>query len=197
MFLSVLMTLPPEGQERFLRLWEAVRANLVKYIRRKLDGVSTYKDCEDILEDAFVRVMEQYGRYGGLPDEELRAILIRTCDNLCRNERRRSGRIGFVSLPAEYGVTGEDLPAEDTIRTPEDLVVSESNAAHIREIIRTLPRAEGEILQMRILEELSYREIAEQEKITESAARQRFKRAREDVIRRLKEEGYDHESENG
>ena len=48
---------------------------------------------------------------------------------------------------------------------------------------------------MKILEEQSYTDIAKELKITESAARQRFKRARENVIKKLKEEGYEHETD--
>ena len=101
MFLPVLMMLPPEGQDRFLLLWETIRENLVKYVRMKLNSVPTYKDCEDIVEDAFVRVMEQYERYHDKSDEEIKAIIIRTYDNLCRNEKTRSGKIVTVSLSAD------------------------------------------------------------------------------------------------
>ena len=79
--------------------------------------------------------------------------------------------------------------------TPEDLIVSESNTEHIKEIIRKMPPIQRDILQMKILEEQSYPDIAKELKITESAARQRFKRARENVIRKLKEEGYEHETD--
>ena len=79
--------------------------------------------------------------------------------------------------------------------TPEDLIVSESNTEHIKEIIRKMPPIQRDILQMKILEEQSYPDIAKELKIKESAARQRFKRARENVIRKLKEEGYEHETD--
>ena len=120
MFLTVLMTLPPEGQDRFFLLWETVRENLVKYVRMKLNGVPTYKDCEDIVEDAFVRVMEQYERYHDRPDEEIKAILIRTCDNLCSNEKTRSRRIVTVSLSAEEdgGVINEASLSGEEVMTP-------------------------------------------------------------------------------
>ena len=196
MFLTVLMTLPPEGQDRFLLLWETVRENLVKYVRMKLNGVPTYKDCEDIVEDTFVRVMEQYERYHDKPDEEIKAILIRTCDNLCRNEKTRSRRIGFVPLSADGdgGEIGEASLSGEEVMTPEDLVMSGSNTEHIKVIIRSIPPIQRDILQMKILEEQSYPDIAKELKITENAARQRFRRAREDVIRKLKEEGYEHET---
>ena len=63
MVLTVLMILPLERQNRFILFWETIRENLVKYVRMKLNGGPTYKDCTDIVEDAFVRVMEQYKRY--------------------------------------------------------------------------------------------------------------------------------------
>ena len=153
MFLTILMMLPPEGQDRFLLLWVTVRENLVKYVRMKLNGVPTYKDCEDIVEDAFVRVMEQYERYHDRPDEEIKAILIRTCDNLCSNEKTRSGKIVTVSLSAEEdgGVINEASLSGEEVMTPEDLIISESNTEHIKEIIRSLPPIQRDILQMRIL----------------------------------------------
>ncbi|MBO4219625.1 MAG: sigma-70 family RNA polymerase sigma factor [Clostridia bacterium] len=197
MFLTVLMMLPPEGQDRFFLLWETVRENLVKYVRMKLNGVPTYKDCEDIVEDAFVRVMEQYERYHDRPDEEIKAILIRTCDNLCSNEKTRSRKIVTVSLSPD--VDGDEINeaslSGEEVMTPEDLIISESNTEHIKEIIRSLPPIQRDILQMKILEEQSYPDIAKELMITESTARQRFKRAREDVIRKLKEEGYEHETD--
>ena len=79
--------------------------------------------------------------------------------------------------------------------TPEALIISESNIEHIKEIIQSLPPIQRDILQMKILEEQSYPDIAKELKITENAARQRYKRAREDVIRKLKEEGYEHETD--
>lgn len=197
MFLTALMMLPPKGQNRFILLWETVRENLVKYVRMKLIGVPTYKDCEDIVEDAFVRVMEQYEQYQDKPDEEIKAILIRTCDNLCSNEKTRSRKIVTVSLSADGDgneIDEASLSGEE-VMTPEDLIVSESNTEHIKEIIRKMPPIQRDILQMKILEEQSYPDIAKELKITESAARQRFKRARENVIRKLKEEGYEHETD--
>ena len=74
-------------------------------------------------------------------------------------------------------------------------MISESNTEHIKEIIRKMPPVQRDILQMKILEEQSYTDIAKELKITESAARQRFKRARENVIKKLKEEGYEHETD--
>ena len=48
-----------------------------------------------------------------------------------------------------------------------------------------------EILQMKILERMPYPRIAEELEISEDTARQRVSRARNELIRKLKEAGYE------
>ena len=112
--------------------------------------------------------------------------------------RDSSARLGItVSLSPD--VDGDEIDeaflSGEEVMTPEALIISESNIEHIKEIIQSLPPIQRDILQMKILEEQSYPDIAKELKITENAARQRFKRAREDVIRKLKEEGYEYETD--
>ena len=186
-----LMSLPREAQNRFLILWESSREHLVKYVRGKLDGVPTYQDCEDIVEEAFVRIMERYDSYRDLPDGTLKAIVIRTCENLCLNERRRSGRIAFSSADdPEQSAEAEETAGREE-RTPEEVVVSGSAVRQIREILLSMPSPQRDALQMRILEEKPYSVIAGELGVSEDTARQRVKRARDELIRRLKEAGYE------
>lgn len=195
MFFLYLMTLPPEAQDLFLVLWESIKENLVKFVSSKMTGSYTYKDCEDLVEEAFVRVMTKYEDYKDKKDEEIKAIIIRTCENLCINERIRSGKITFVSsdIHMENDETGDehDFQLGTDYTTPEDIVVSEDNERQIERILLKMPEKWRNLLQMRIVEEKSYRDIAKELKINEDAARQRFKRAREELIKRLREEGYD------
>lgn len=195
MFFLYLMTLPPEAQNLFLILWESVKEHLVKYVRGKMTGAYSYKDCEDIVQEAFIRVMNKYDDYKNKDAEEIKAIIIRTCENLCINERIRNGKIAFESADVhrENDETGmeHDYQLGTDYTTPEDIIISEENEKQIRRIILEMPEKWRDVLQMRIVEEKSYADIAKELKLNEAAARQRFKRARAELIEKLREEGYD------
>ncbi len=79
-----------EGGERILLLWERYGGALFRYVRRMLGSGSPAMDAEDIVSEAFLRVMERYERYGERTDEQMKALLLRVCRNLSLDERRRS-----------------------------------------------------------------------------------------------------------
>ena len=195
MFFLYLTTLPSEAQNLFLILWDSIKENLVKYVSSKMIGSYSYKDCEDIVEEAFIKVMEKYDDYKDKEIEEIKAIIIRTCENLCKNEKNRNGKFIFVSADVhrEDDESGDEydyqLGADYT--TPEDIVISEGNEDHIRRILFEMPDKWRCVLQMRIVEEKTYKDIAKEMKMTEATVRQRYKRARDELMKRLREEGYD------
>ena len=191
MFLLYLLTLPPEAQDRFFGLWESSRVNLIKYVHGKLSGIQTYKDCEDIVEDAFIRIMERYDSYRDMPDGTLKAIIIRTCDNLCKNERVRGEKIAFTSADDMDDAEEAKLLSDTDSLTPEEIVISEDGVRRIKEILLSMQSVQREILQMKILERMPYPRIAEELEISEDTARQRVSRARNELIRKLKEAGYE------
>ncbi|MBQ3637321.1 MAG: sigma-70 family RNA polymerase sigma factor, partial [Clostridia bacterium] len=65
--------------------------------------------------------------------------------------------------------------------SPEDFVVSADNIRRMKSVIRSLPPVLREPLEMKIFEDLTSGEIAEELGITEEAVRQRLSRGRAQV----------------
>ena len=163
-------------RNRILNLWQEHGAALVLYARRKLGSDSG--EAEDIVHDAFEKLMIRYEQYGGLGDEQMKGLLFRIVTNRC-TDRQRSLRFAAQIPPEEEG--WEENLADPAGRSPEDFVVSEDNIRRMKSVIRSLPPVLREPLEMKIFEDLTTGEIAGELGITEEAVRQRLSRGRAQV----------------
>ncbi len=130
--------------------------NLARFLCRDADA------AEDIVQEAFLRAFRSFADYrGGSPRAWILAI-VRNCHHSWWQEHKRGAR----EEPLDGGLTDEgetkertDLPHEEA--NPESTLLQRDEAAQVRDILGTLPEAFREILVLRELEDLSYREISE------------------------------------
>lgn len=131
--------------------------NFARFLSRDADA------SQDIVQEAFLRAYRSFGSYqGGDPRAWLFAI-VRNCCHVWRQTDRRKARFeqhmngngggSDVDAAAEYEIASE----EDT---PEMLTIRRNEQARVRAVIGGLPEPMREILVLRELEDLSYREIA-------------------------------------
>lgn len=168
---------------RLRGLWEKYARGLLGYTRSLMSGGALYKDAEDIVGEAFLRLMDRIGRggYADKEDEELKRILMRICRNLVIDEQRRAGRVRMESFD-DY--PGEEEP--DPSPTPEEIAEERDEARRARAVLISLPPEQRCILEMRLVEGLSFAQIAKELGITENNAAVRFFRAKEEAARRLR-----------
>lgn len=136
-------------------------------------------EAEDVVQDAFVRVME---RRGSLPAvRDMRVWLIRITWNLAIDRRRR---IRPEQMDERFA---ESLVA---VNMPVDQVLDEAQRmkAVLREMER-LPKAERHVLLLSSLEELGAAEMAKVLGRSESAVRALLFRARARLRERLERGG--------
>ena len=181
MFTLTLMLLPEEGRDRIRRLWEESGDMLIRSTIRLLGSAATYKDAEDIVGEAFLRLIEHFERYEGRTDEQMKAILLRTCENLSINEYRRGQKIAFTVYDEE-----EEESVTEAAPAPEDLLLSDECIGRLKAIIRSLDAKYREVLEMKILEELPDDVIAAELGIPRGTVRTRLMRARRLVIEEWK-----------
>lgn len=186
----LLMTLSEEGQNRVLSLWQESCAALLRYAKKELGQTAPSWEAEDIVSDAFERLMLRYERYENLTDEQIKSLLIRTVRNLSVDAYRRRKRLPVpLSVSEPDGEDAPDSPLRNPEnRTPEEIVVSEDNIRRMKAMIRSLTPALRDVLEMRLIEERTNGEIAEELGIPESVVRQRFSRARKALKNKWEEE---------
>jgi RNA polymerase sigma-70 factor (ECF subfamily) len=136
-------------------------------------------EAEDVVQDAFVRVLEHRRR---LPEvREMRVWLVRIAWNLALDRRRRIRPEQFDEGFAE-GLVSRELPADDAL----------NEARRMKDVLREmerLPRAERDVLTLAAIEELGTAEMAEVLGRSESAVRALLFRARTRLRERLEEGG--------
>jgi len=138
--------------------------------------VSDPDEAEDLTQRTFVRAM------GNLRDlrtpETFRAWLLRVAVNFALNHRRDHARFvhGDAAAPEEADVGTTDLPAHHA------RLEHAERAAVLRALVATLPPKQRLTLELRIYDDLPFKEIAEILEISEGAAKVNFHYA----VRKLK-----------
>jgi RNA polymerase sigma-70 factor (ECF subfamily) len=107
-------------------------------------------DAEDVVQDAYLRAIRHFGGFRG-GDEK--AWLLTIVRNQCYDRMRQKN------------VSERTLPFDEELHTtcqadPEASLLQEERAGLLRHALAELPRELREVLVLRELEELSYREIA-------------------------------------
>ena len=139
--------------------------------------VRSRADAEDIVQETFVRVIEDPARFAQV--REPRPWLVRIAWNLALDRVRR---ITPVNLDEELAA------ALTSPQRPADAVLAEGRRlARVLAAVDRLPQREREVLLLAAIEELTTAEIAEVLKKSESSVRSLLFRARTHLQERLKE----------
>ena len=127
-------------------------------------------DAEDVVQEAFLRALRFFGGFhGGNARAWLLAIVRNTCYDWMRRHR-----------PSEVSASFDEEvhSAVDQSPTPEDLLVEQADRLRLRDALQALPLPWREVLILRELEGLSYKEIADVAGIKMGTVMSRLARAR-------------------
>jgi RNA polymerase sigma factor (sigma-70 family) len=133
----------------------------------------------ELTAETFACAMRSAGRYRGTSDAEARAWLYGIARNLARHARRR----GSTDTRARRRLHIPIRDPRDYFEEAEERLSARTMSSSMALAMESLPENQRTAIQMRVIEELSYAEIAERLACSELAARQRVARA----LRILKE----------
>lgn len=126
------------------------------------------QDSEDLVHDAYIRVLE-YERRDTVKSEE--ALVVTTAKNLALNARRRRYNAPFIT-----GDTG-DFDAIDEKPPVDEQLIAREQLRRLAEGLAQLPPRTRRILMSRRLEGRSYKEIAAEEDMSVAAVEKQVARA--------------------
>lgn len=129
--------------------------NLARFLCRDADV------AEDIVQEAFLRAFRSFGDYRGGSPRAFILTIVRNCHHSWWQERKRGRTEPLDGGLTEDGETRErtDLPHDEA--DPESALLQRDEAGEVRAVLGTLPEAFREVLVLREMEDLSYREISE------------------------------------
>jgi RNA polymerase sigma-70 factor, ECF subfamily len=133
-------------------------------------------DASDVAQQTFVRAYRALDGFRGAAS--VRSWLYRIAINLALNHLRDHKR----EVP---GGAGEEVGEQRLTRsaTGPQQIIADEEAARLRAAIAELPPKQRMVLELRVFEDLSFREVAELADCTENAAKVNFHYA----VKRLKE----------
>jgi RNA polymerase sigma-70 factor, ECF subfamily len=138
-------------------------------------------DAQDVVQEAFLRALRFFSGFRG---EDARAWLLTIVRNTCYTwlKRTKSREVFSDFTEAMYARESDDPD-------PETVQLIKAQTLLVSEAIEKLPLEFREILVLRELEELSYKEIAEVTGIPIGTVMSRLARARKRLLASLKVDG--------
>jgi RNA polymerase sigma factor (sigma-70 family) len=129
-------------------------------------------DAEDVMQEASLRAWRSFDTF--LPGRDGRAWFLTIVRNTCCTWLRQN-------RPSSTTPLEDDFQAVDTWPDPEALVIRNMNSQLLRKAVEELPLQYRELLVLRELEELSYKEIARIAGIPLGTVMSRLSRARREL----------------
>jgi len=141
-----------------------------------------HQDAEDIVQMAFLRAFRFFDSFrGGNGRAWLLTIVRRTYYSWLRDRRHEDGDVGFDELlhsgHGDYGVAGSCSPFAAG-SNPESIAAREDTRRAVNAALEKLPLAYREVVVLKDIEDLSYKEIAEVVEIPIGTVMSRLARGR-------------------
>lgn len=145
----ILMLQDPDTRDRgFMMLMEVYQKPLYGHIRRL---VGSHEDAEDVLQETFILVYNHLESFKG--ESKLYTWLYRIATNECnRHFRHREFRIRKLDLDAGPAM---ELEAGEALEDSEKILFKFQKA------VKTLPKKQQVVFNLRYYEELSYEDMAQ------------------------------------
>ncbi len=150
--------------------------------------VGNAEDAQDMTQETFLKAWK--GLSGFQFDSAFSTWLYRLASNCCLDLLRSKKRKPTVSLTVENDEENEEiLDVADDAPSPEDMAIQQEERENLALAMRQLDDEQRQILTLRVVNDLSYTDIAQILNVKEGTVKSRLSRARENLRKKLLEIG--------
>ncbi len=116
-------------------------------------------DAEDAVQECYLRALRHFDT---LRNQDIKPWLLAILRNVCRVEFARRSRAVLYDVNSTQETPDDTIPMwQEAQETPEARMLQKLDTQTIRDLVAALPDAFREVIVLREIEDLSYREIAE------------------------------------
>lgn len=146
--------------------------------------VGNEEDAADMAQEAFLKAWRSLDSFQG--DAAFSTWLYRLASNCCLDFLRSQKRRPTVSMTTEDD-DGEEqtFDVADSSASPEEELIAKEDRKEIACAMASLDEEQRQILTLRVVNDLSYTEIAEILSLKEGTVKSRLARARENLRKKL------------
>ena len=147
------------------------KLQIFNFINSKINDRDT---SEDIFQDTFIKVIRTLKN--GLYNEEGKFLpwIMRIAHNLVIDHFRKSNRVPTIENKEEFDIFQF---VSDTAPNAENILIEDQILKDIQKLIQELPHDQKEVLIMRMYRDMSFKEIAENTKVSINTALGRMRYA--------------------
>ena len=148
-------------------------------------------DAQDVVQDACLRAFKYFDTFAGEnPSAWLLSIVRRSCYTWLKRNHRSEELLGVDDDAAAGEITDPTLlmGGHGLARDPEALLIEARQGKKLHQLVAALPVEYREVIVLREIEELSYRDIAEVAGIPIGTVMSRLARARSLLAERWRRE---------
>lgn len=178
---KILNSLKDRGQDEVADLILRQRSELKQMIAARIQGkLASRLGASDVIQETYIRASKCLSRYLLRPAIKPKNWIRQLCNDafidltrfhLCK-KRSLQNEAGSCS---QFSVTDSAPSAGHTIERDEDLEA-------IYEFLNQLPKVDRDLIELRHIGGLSYRDLAQEFKISENAVKQKYYR----ILKKLK-----------
>ncbi len=147
------------------------------------------EDAKDIVQEIFLKVYLNIGRFRDLPREKAIALIVVVTRNHCIDVlRKQSRRLKPSSLTYdnEDDIKEYEIPSPDY--TPEEIFLQNELAERVGQYIDSLPDTQRDVVLLRYNFDMKDKDIAKMLKLDVSVVSSRLNRAKNKLQKQLAEE---------
>lgn len=172
-----------DSELAFTELYMRYRASLMRYLENRLrPRHASMDEIEDVATDVWMSTYDSC-RNGTVEGSHFRAFLYTVAE-----EKFRAFLPKTNPTPLQLPSSEEEAIVE-TALSPEDSVVAASIRVAIMDALQSLPEEQRLVLTLHLFENLSYKDIAHRQGVTESSVSKSSKQAIQKIKQALTKEG--------
>ncbi|MGY4629137.1 sigma-70 family RNA polymerase sigma factor [Bradyrhizobium sp. USDA 4486] len=176
---------PDDNGERFARLIAPYLADAYAFARWITRDRA---DAEDVVQEACIRAFRAMNRFSGPNARAWLLTIVKNTAFTWLREKRAAALVSFDELGEDDRLAVERSGELGSDGSPETALIAAADASKLEAAIASLPADFREVLVLRDIHGLEYREIAEITGTPTGTVMSRLARARQKLIARVKED---------
>ncbi len=143
-----------------------VRKNQDRLVRHAFFRLGNQEEAEDVVQEIMIRVYQEQGSRQHI--DKASSYVFRMVYNACLDQLRKKSKSSFEQL------NGHNGSAVITDSNHEKEMIAREEFTRIDAMLRSIPEEQAEVIRLRVVDEMSFVEIAEIMKVPVTTIKSRF-----------------------
>lgn len=156
---------PENFPQTLTELGEFVKKNQDRLVRHAFFRLGNREEAEDVVQEVMIKIYKEKEKKQHI--EQATSYVFRMVFSTCLDHLRKKARNNFVQL------NGKEVLIPDGSNKESEIIAKEE-FLRIDQLLDSIPSEQAEVLRLRIIDEMSFVEIAEIMKLPVTTIKSRF-----------------------